>query len=48
MALGLAIITGFMIGRSDAGELWMVVALLAVIAAAVAGYQTGKSSGGNR
>ena len=47
-ALGLSILAGFLLGRSEAGELWMAVGLVAVIAAAVAGYQTGKSSGGNR
>ena len=41
-----AILAGFLLGRSDAGELWMAVGLVAVIAAAVAGYQAGKSSGG--
>jgi hypothetical protein len=47
VAVALALVAGFLIGRSEAGEVWMVAALLAVIVAAAAGYQAGKRSGGN-
>jgi carbon monoxide dehydrogenase subunit G len=46
VALGLAIVAGFMLGRSYAGEWWMVIAVLAVGAAAVAGYEHGRRGGG--
>jgi carbon monoxide dehydrogenase subunit G len=46
VALGLAIVAGFMLGRSYAGEWWMVIAVLAVGAAALAGYEQGRRGGG--
>ena len=45
-ALALAIIAGFLLGRSGAAEFWMViVAVLAVVTLGI-GYQAGRRSGG--
>jgi carbon monoxide dehydrogenase subunit G len=46
VALALAIVAGFMLGRSNAAEWWMVVIILTVVVAAVAGYETGRRKGG--
>jgi carbon monoxide dehydrogenase subunit G len=46
VTLALAIIAGFMLGRSDVAEWWMVMVILAIIAAAGAGYAAGKRNGG--
>lgn len=46
VATALALISGFLIGRSDAGEVWMIVGLLALLVTGVAGFQAGKRSGG--
>lgn len=46
VALGLAIIAGYMLGRSYLGEWWMVAVLITVIASAGAGYSAGKRNGG--
>jgi len=46
VALGLAIIAGYMLGRSYIGEWWMVAVLITVIAAAGAGYSAGRRNGG--
>lgn len=48
VAVALAIITGFLLGRSDAGEVWMVAAILTAVVVAAAGYEAGKRSGGRR
>lgn len=45
VALALAIIAGFMLGRSYVGEWWMVFVILTVIAAATAGYEAGRRGG---
>jgi carbon monoxide dehydrogenase subunit G len=45
-ALALAIVVGFMLGRSGAGEWWMILVILALVVAATAGYETGRRSGG--
>ena len=42
VAVALAIVTGFLIGRSEVGEVWMVAAILTAVAAAAAGYEAGK------
>jgi carbon monoxide dehydrogenase subunit G len=46
VATALALVSGFLIGRSDAGEVWMIVGLLALLVTGVAGFQAGKRSGG--
>lgn len=44
----LAVVAGFYLGRSEAGEGWMLAVILALIVAAGAGYDAGKRSGGGR
>jgi carbon monoxide dehydrogenase subunit G len=44
-AVALAIVGGFLLGRSEAAEWWLIVAILAVVVAAAAGYATGKRNG---
>ncbi len=46
VALGLAIITGFLLGRSEASEWWIVAAFLLATVALGAGYDAGRRSGG--
>ena len=48
VAVALAVITGFLLGRSDAGEIWMLAAILTVIVAAAAAFEAGKRSGARR
>ena len=48
VATALALISGFLIGRSNAGEVWMIVGLLALLVTGVAGFQAGKRSGAGR
>jgi carbon monoxide dehydrogenase subunit G len=48
VAVALAVVTGFLLGRSDAGEIWMVAALLTAVVAAAAGFEAGKRSGARR
>lgn len=45
VAVALAIVAGFYLGRSEMGEGWMLAVILAVIAAAGAGYDSGRRSG---
>ena len=47
-ALTFAIIAGFMLGRSDAADWWVIGMVVLSIAAAVAGYESGRRSGGSR
>jgi carbon monoxide dehydrogenase subunit G len=44
-AVVLATVGGFLLGRSEAAEWWLIVAILAVIVATAAGYATGKRNG---
>ena len=46
MALGLAIIAGFLLGRSSAADWWVVAMVLLALVAAGAGYDAGRRSGG--
>jgi len=48
VAVALAIVTGFLIGRSTEGEVWMVAAILSAVVAAAAGFEAGKRSGARR
>jgi carbon monoxide dehydrogenase subunit G len=48
VAMALAIVTGFLVGRSEADEVWMIAAILMAVVAAAAGYATGKRNGGAR
>lgn len=48
VAVALAIVTGFLIGRSTEGEIWMIVAILTAVVAAAAGFETGKRAGARR
>lgn len=48
VAVTLAIVTGFLIGRSTEGEIWMIAAILTAVVAAAAGFEAGKSSGARR
>ncbi len=41
----IAIVAGFLLGRSQAGESWMVAMAILVVAAAAAGYSAGRSGG---
>jgi hypothetical protein len=45
VATGLAIIAGFLLGRSQAGEAWMVAMVILVLVAGAAGYAAGRSGG---
>jgi carbon monoxide dehydrogenase subunit G len=45
-ALILAIVVGFMIGRTSGEAWWMVMVILLVVVAATAAYETGRRSGG--
>lgn len=46
IAMALAILGGFLLGRSHVGEWWVVVMIMAIVAAAGAGYEAGKRNGG--
>ncbi|HEX8057896.1 MAG TPA: carbon monoxide dehydrogenase subunit G [Novosphingobium sp.] len=48
VAVALAIVTGFLIGRSTEGEIWMIAAILTAVVAAAAGFEAGKRSGARR
>jgi carbon monoxide dehydrogenase subunit G len=45
IAVALALVGGYLLGRSEAAQWWLIVGLLAVVVAAAAGYATGKRSG---
>jgi carbon monoxide dehydrogenase subunit G len=45
IAVALALVSGYLLGRSEAAQWWLIVGLLAVVVAAAAGYATGKRSG---
>jgi carbon monoxide dehydrogenase subunit G len=45
VAIALALVGGYLLGRSEAAEWWLIVGVLAVVVAAAAGYMTGKRSG---
>lgn len=47
-AIALAILAGFLIGRSDAPEFWVAVVAILAVVAATAGYEAGRRSGGAR
>ena len=46
VAVALAIVAGFYLGRSEAGTGWLLAVILVVIVAAGAGFEAGKRSGG--
>ena len=46
IALGLAIIAGFLLGRSSAADWWIVAMVLLALVAAGAGFDAGRRSGG--
>ena len=46
IALGLAIVAGFLLGRSSAADWWVVAMVLLALVAASAGFETGRRSGG--
>ncbi len=46
IALGLAIVAGFLLGRSEAADWWVVAVALLALVAAGAGYDAGRRSGG--
>ena len=48
IALGLAIIVGFLLGRSAAADLWVVAVVVLALVAAGAGYDAGRRSGGSQ
>jgi carbon monoxide dehydrogenase subunit G len=48
VAVALAVDTGFLLGRSEAGEIWMLAAILTAVIAAAAGFEAGKRSGARR
>lgn len=48
VAVALAVVTGFLLGRSDKGEIWMIAAILTAVVAAAAGYEAGKRNGARR
>jgi carbon monoxide dehydrogenase subunit G len=45
IAVALAVVGGYLLGRSEAAEWWLIVGILAIVVAAAAGYTTGKRSG---
>ncbi|MBV1691235.1 carbon monoxide dehydrogenase subunit G [Novosphingobium sp. G106] len=48
VAVALAVVTGFLIGRSTEGEIWMIGAILTAVVAAAAGFEAGKRNGAGR
>lgn len=44
-ALALAVVAGFMLGRSGNSEWWMVAMIVMLVVAAAAGYETGRRGG---
>ena len=48
VAVVLAVVAGFYLGRSEMGEGWLLTVIVALIVAAGAGYEAGKRSGGGR
>ena len=46
VALGLAILAGFLLGRSDAADWWVIAMVLLALVAAGAGFDAGRRSGG--
>jgi uncharacterized protein len=48
IALGLAIIAGFMLGRSEAADWWVVAVVVLALAACGAGYEAGRRNGGGQ
>lgn len=48
VALALAIVGGFMLGRSYVGEWWLVIMILTTVVAAGAGYDAGRKGGSRR
>jgi hypothetical protein len=46
VAIGIAIIAGFLLGRSSAADWWVVVMALLALVAAGAGFDAGRRSGG--
>jgi carbon monoxide dehydrogenase subunit G len=48
IALGLAIIAGFLLGRSSAADWWVIAVVLMALVAAGAGFDAGRRSGGSR
>jgi carbon monoxide dehydrogenase subunit G len=47
LAVGLAIVAGFLIGRAEMGAAWMIAVIVVIVAAAAAAFEAGKRSGGN-
>jgi carbon monoxide dehydrogenase subunit G len=48
IALGLAIIAGFLLGRSSAADWWVIAIVLLTLVAAGAGFDAGRRSGGKQ
>jgi carbon monoxide dehydrogenase subunit G len=48
IALGLAIIAGFLLGRSSAADWWVIAVVLLTLVAAGAGFDAGRRSGGKQ
>ncbi len=48
LALALALVAGFLLGRSGAAEWWLVASALLALAAAGAGFESGRRSGGGK
>ena len=46
IALGVAIIAGFLLGRSAAADWWIIAVLLLALVAAGAGFEAGRRGGG--
>ncbi len=46
IALGIAMVAGFLLGRSSAADWWVVAMVLLALAAAGAGFETGRRNGG--
>jgi uncharacterized protein len=48
IALALAIIAGFLLGRSEAADWWVVAVVVLALAASGAGYEAGRRNGGGQ
>lgn len=48
IALGLAIATGFLLGRSQAADWWVIAVVVLAMIAAGAGFEAGRRGGGGR